>query len=74
MHHLEKESCLNVGTTSNISQLSIIPILVSKILDQTPLTQDVNWMHIRRSEDIQNVFWTSYVRSIYTLCLRGSNN
>ena len=42
MHHLEKESYLNVGTTSNISQLSIIPILVSKILDQTPLTQDVN--------------------------------
>ena len=33
--------------------------------------QDVNWTYIRRSEDIQGVFWTSYVRSIYVLCLRG---
>ena len=36
-----------------------------------PLTQDVNWAHIRRSEEVQDVFWTSYVRSIYVLCLRG---
>ena len=34
----------------------------------TPQTQDVNWTYIRRSEDIQNVFWTSYVHSIYVLC------
>ena len=25
----------------------------------------------RRSEDVQDVFWTSYVHSIYVLCLRG---
>ena len=25
------------------------------------------------SEDVQDVFWTSYVRSIYVLCLRGMN-
>ena len=27
--------------------------------------------YIRRSEDVQDVFCTSYVRSIYVLCLRG---
>ena len=27
-------------------------------------------MYIRRSEDVLDVFWTSYVRSIYVLCLR----
>ena len=34
-------------------------------------THDVNWTYIRRSEDVQYVFWTSYVRSVYVLCLRG---
>ena len=33
-------------------------------------TQDVSWMYIRRSEDVRDVFWTSYVRSIYVLYLR----
>ena len=32
-------------------------------------TQDLNWTYIRRSEDVLGVFWTSYVRSIYVLCL-----
>ena len=32
-------------------------------------TQDVNSTYIRLSEDIQDVFWTSYVRSIYIQCL-----
>ena len=27
----------------------------------------VYWMYIGRCEDVQNVFWTSYVRSIYVL-------
>ena len=31
-------------------------------------------MYIRRSEDAQVVFWRSYVRSIYVLCLGRSNN
>ena len=31
---------------------------------------DVKWTYIR-SEDFQDLFWTSYVRSIYVLCLRG---
>ena len=34
-------------------------------------TQDVNWTHIGRSEDVLDVFWTSYVRSIYVLCRLG---
>ena len=37
----------------------------------TPWAQDVNWTYIRRSEDILEVFWTSYVRSIYVLCSGG---
>ena len=28
-------------------------------------------MYIRRSEDVHDIFWTSYVRSIYVLCLRA---
>ena len=31
-------------------------------------------MYIRRSEDVLDVFWTFYVRSIYVLCLRGRVN
>ena len=38
----------------------------------TPQTQDVNWTYIRRSENVQDVFWTSYVRSIYVLYLQGN--
>ena len=34
-------------------------------------SQDINWTNIRRSKDVQNVFWTSYIRSTYVLCLRG---
>ena len=37
----------------------------------TQQTQDVNWTYIRHSEDVLDVFWTSYVRSIYGLCLLG---
>ena len=29
------------------------------------------YTHIRRSEDAQDIFWTSYVRSIYVLCPGG---
>ena len=39
---------------------------------ERPGTLDVNWMYTRRSEDALNVFWTSYVRSIYALWLGGS--
>ena len=31
-------------------------------------------MYIRRSENALDVFWTSYVRSIYVLCSGGSVN
>ena len=34
----------------------------------TPWTQDANWTYVRRSEDVLDVFWKSYVRSIYVLC------
>ena len=39
-----------------------------------PSRQDVNWTYIRRSEDVLDLFWTSYVRSIYVLCLLGGNS
>ena len=43
----------------------------SSILQQycSTWTQDVNWTYKRRSEDVLDVFWTSYARSIYVLCL-----
>ena len=37
----------------------------------TQYTQDVNWTYIRRSEDVLDVFWTPYVRSVCVLCLLG---
>ena len=37
----------------------------------TPKTKDVKLTYIRRSAVVLDVFWTSYVRSIYVLCLRG---
>ena len=36
-----------------------------------PWTQDVDWTYIRRSKDVLDVSWTSYVRSIYALCPAG---
>ena len=39
-----------------------------RFCELSPWTQDENWTYIRRS-DVQNIFWTSYVRSIYVLCL-----
>ena len=38
--------------------------------------QDIIWMYIKRSEDhvAQDLFWTSYVRSIYVLCLEEESN
>ena len=41
-------------------------------LHLNPADTGVNWTYIRRSEDLLDVFWTSYVRSIYVLCLRGN--
>lgn len=31
-------------------------------------TQNVNWTSMRHSEDIKDVFWTPYARSVYLLC------
>ena len=44
--------------------LVFLKLVIHKIL-LSPWTQDVNWTYIRCSEDVQDVFWTSYVRSIY---------
>ena len=40
----------------------------------TRLTQDINWVYVRRSEEIQDVLWRSHVRSVYVLCPRGSES
>ena len=56
--------------------VSIIFVFFDLIWDRrftTQKTQDVNWTYIRRSEDVLVVFWTSYVRSIYVLCLLGKS-
>ena len=34
--------------------------------------QDVNWTYIRRSEDILDIFWMPYIRSICVLCPGGN--
>ena len=45
---------------------------LGSLVFNSPHTQDVNWTYIRRPEDdVLDVFWTSYVRSIYVLCLQG---
>lgn len=36
-----------------------------------PRTQDVSRMYIRLSEDVQDVPWKSYIRSIYDLYPEG---
>ena len=36
-----------------------------------PWTQEVNLLYIRSSEEVLDVFWTSYVRLIYVLCPGG---
>ena len=46
-----------------------IIIFIDLIQRYTYWTQDVNWTYIRRSGDVVNAFWTSYIRSIYVLCL-----
>ena len=35
----------------------------------SPWTHYIKWTYIKYSEDVFGVFWTSYVRSIYALCL-----
>ena len=37
----------------------------------TQWRQDVNRTYVRRSEHVLDLFWTSYVRSIYIMCLVG---
>ena len=49
-----------------------VSLLVQYFHVGTSWSQDVNWMYVRRSEeDIQDVFWTSYLLSIYVLCPGG---
>ena len=42
------------------------------VLFDTSWTQDVNWMCIRRSKDVLDIFWTFYIGSIYVLCPGGN--
>ena len=39
----------------------------------TPWTRAINWMYRRRSEVTLNVFWTSYIRLIYS-CFHGDKH
>ena len=49
----------NLGHTGGTNTLKTIKI--------PPRTHDVNYTYIRRLDDLQNVFWTSSVRSSYVL-------
>ena len=35
---------------------------------------DVDWTRVRRSEDVQEVFWTSYTRSVHATNVNHSSN
>ena len=54
-----------------ISELKFLDIQEIKNNDEiytvSSGTQDVDWTYMGRSEDVQDVFWTSYIRSIYVL-------
>ena len=58
---------LSVGTV-------ILQKLQTTVTQNTPSTKDVNWTYIRRSEDVQDTFCTSCVRSICALCPGGLEN
>ena len=45
---------------------------MSKSIFFTPWTEDVNWTYVRRSEEILDLFWSSYTLSIYVLCTGGT--
>ena len=60
--------CDNPNNINICNKIEIIQYNAS--LTITPQTQDVSWTYIRRSEDVPDVFWTSYIRSIYVQCLR----
>ena len=57
--------------TMNTNVLCFILASVDRI-DYTLWAQEVNWTYIRRSEDVLDVFLTSYVHSIYVLCPGGN--
>ena len=63
--------------STNWAPLQVFPVNFSRFYwtgdaVRTPWTQDANWTYIRGSEHIQDVLWTSYVRSIYVLCPGGT--
>ena len=70
---------MKVGQTK--SMLDICNVHFSNHVNQSyfcvylsPWTQDVNWTCIRRSENVLDIFWTSYVRSMYGLVLPVSKS
>ena len=44
---------------------------VKTCLHIRPPPEDVNWTCIRLSEDVRDVFWMSYLLSLYILCPEG---
>ena len=54
--------------------LMILTILTGRVIHSMtpPWTQDVNQTYILLLEGVLDVFWTSYVRSIYVLCPGGA--
>ena len=67
---------VSAGSEHRESNRLFVPLKIGlTILNySTPWTQDVNWTYIRRWEDVQGVFWASYVRSIYVLCRGGGSS
>lgn len=61
---------LSTGTVKK-KQIPGISWLVTIARRVTFSTQNVHWTLIKRSDDVQDVFWNFYMRSLYALCLDG---
>ena len=46
-------------------------VYISRLIS-TPWTADVNLTYFRSPNNVQDVLWTFYLRSVYNLCSRGS--
>ena len=66
---LKSWTCFYYQGMLYVQWVNICARLAIETLIPTPWTQDVSWTYIWRLEDVQDVLWVSFMRSIYVLCL-----
>ena len=74
-HYVMSNKGLNQASAIlwNASALAMNNISIH-LITNTPWTQDLNWTYMRYLEYVQDVSWTSYIRSIYFMCPGGTFN